>query len=89
MLSGSATPAVKSKVEQYYLSVAEFFELRVQRRESPHTQRAYRGDVMTFIMFLGITWPAESWQMFQVSVADTQRFRDSMTEASAKLPRVA
>ena len=27
MLTGSATPAVKSKVEQFYLSVAEIFEL--------------------------------------------------------------
>lgn len=42
MLTGSATPAVESKVEQFYLSVAEIFELWVQRRDSAHTQRAYR-----------------------------------------------
>lgn len=82
MLAGSATPAVKTKVEQFYLSVAEFFELWVQRRDSPHTQRAYRGDVMAFVAFVDIPWPAESWRMFQVSVADTQRFRESMLTAN-------
>ena len=82
MLSGRATPAVSAKVQQFYLSVAELFELWVQRRDSPHTQRAYRGDVMAFVTFLGIKWPDESWRMFQVSVADTQRFRDSMTAAN-------
>lgn len=78
MLSGSATPATKATVERFYLSVAELFELWVQRRDSPHTQRAYRGDVMAFIAFVGIKWPDESWRMFQVSVADTQRFREHM-----------
>jgi site-specific recombinase XerD len=80
MLTGSATPAVKSKVDQFYLSVGEIFELWVQRRDSAHTQRAYRGDVMAFVAFIGIPWPAESWLMFQVSVADTQRFREQMLE---------
>ena len=81
MIVGSATPAVKSRVEQFYRSVAELFEIWVQRRNSPHTQRAYRGDVMAFVAFLGISWPGDSWRMLQVSVADTQRFRDMMLDA--------
>jgi site-specific recombinase XerC len=80
MLTGSATPAVKSKVEQLYLSVAEIFELWVQRCDSAHTQRVYRGDVMAVVAFIGIPWPAESWRMFSVWVADVQRFREGMIE---------
>ena len=82
MLSGSAMPATKTKVEQFYLSVAEIFELWTQRRESHHTQRAYRGDVMAFVAFVSIPWPTESWRMFSVSVADVQRFRESMLTAN-------
>jgi site-specific recombinase XerD len=82
MLLGTATPAAKSKVERFYLSAAEIFELWVQRRESAHTQRAYRGDVMAFVAFLGMRWPEESWKLFQVAVGDVQRFRDTMVEAN-------
>jgi site-specific recombinase XerD len=80
MLAGSATPAVKSKVEQFYLSVAQLFELWVQRRDSANTQRAYRSDVMAFTHFVGVRWPEDSWQLFQVSVADVQRFREQMLD---------
>jgi site-specific recombinase XerC len=80
MLTGSARPAVRSRVEQFYLSVADLFELWVQRRDSARTQRAYRGDVMGFVAFAGIPWPTESWRMFSMSVAHVQRFRENMLE---------
>ena len=46
----------------------------------------YRGDVLAFVAFLGIRWPDESWRLLQVSVADTQRFRDHML-AQGKAPK--
>jgi len=33
------------------------FEAWVARRNSAHTQRAYREDVMSFVKFAGIDWP--------------------------------
>ena len=45
----------------------------------PHTQRAYRQDVI-FVKFLGIGWPEESTHLFTVSVADVLGFRDLMVE---------
>jgi hypothetical protein len=36
------TLAVQQKVSQFYLSIANIFERWVTRRDSPHTQRAYR-----------------------------------------------
>jgi hypothetical protein len=47
-------------VWQFYASVAEIFERWVTRRESPHTQRAYRRDVMSLVQFLGIDWPEQA-----------------------------
>ncbi len=82
MLAGSATPAVKTKVEQFYRSIDQLFELWVQRRDSANTQRAYRGDVVAFTHFVGISWPDESWRLLQVSVADVRRFREEMLAAN-------
>lgn len=81
IIVGSDTPAARRKVARFYGSVADIFEAWVHRRESPHTQRAYRGDVMAFVDFIGIAWPTESWRLFSVSVADVQRFRDELDAA--------
>lgn len=54
ILTGQFTPAVKHRVDRFYSSMAEIFEAWVTRRQSPHTQRAYREDVTTFVRFLGI-----------------------------------
>lgn len=38
------------------------------RRPSPHTQRAYRRDVLSFVDFLGILWPEETFGLLLASV---------------------
>jgi len=86
VLIGRATPAVDRQVRSFYASVAEIFERWVTRRPSPHTQRAYRRDVMAFVECLGIAWPDESTRLFTVTVAEVQAFRDLML-ADGKAPK--
>src|SRR4051795_13288396 len=86
ILLGRATPAVARQVEDFYNSVAEIFERWVARRESKHTQRAYRGDVLAFVESLDLRWPAEATRLFAVSVADVQAFRDLML-AEGRAPK--
>jgi len=78
ILAGQETPAVRRRVEEFYNSVEQIFESWVKRRNSPHTQRAYRQDVMSFIRFCRIGWPQESTRLFAVSVTDVQAFRDEL-----------
>jgi site-specific recombinase XerD len=78
ILGGAETPAVRKRVERFYSSVAEIFERWVARRQSPHTQRAYREDVMSFVNFAGIEWPKDTDRMLMVSIKDVQGFRDEM-----------
>src|SRR5512143_4275555 len=85
ILVGRHTPAVKAQVESFYLSVAEIFERWVTRRQSVHTQRAYRQDVMDFVQFLRLRWPDEATGLFTVSIAEVQAFRDQML-AESKAP---
>jgi integrase/recombinase XerC len=80
VLAGRETPDVLRRVEGFYLSVAEIFERWVARRESPHTQRAYRRDVMGFVVLLEIRWPEESYRLLAASIADVLRWRDRMIE---------
>ena len=83
ILSGAATPTVRKRVEQFFFSVASIFESWVARRQSPHTQRAYREDVMTFVKFLGIFWPEQSTSMLSVSIKDVVAFRDHLLSLNA------
>src|SRR5947209_17101464 len=78
ILAGSFTPAVRARVEDFFSSLASIFESWVARRQSPHTQRAYREDVMAFVKFLGLAWPEKSWEMLRVSIKDVQGFRDEL-----------
>jgi site-specific recombinase XerD len=82
ILVGRHTAAVEAQVRGFYDSVAQIFERWVTRRSSRHTQRAYRGDVLAFVEFLGIQWPEESTHLFTVSVADVLEFRGEMEKAS-------
>lgn len=83
ILVGQVTPEVQERVEQFYFSVAAIFETWVKRRQSPHTQRAYREDIMAFIRFVGIKWPEQSASLLSVSITDVQAFRESMLDAKA------
>ena len=83
VLVGHLTPEVRRRVENFYVSVAELFEAWVARRRSPHTRRAYRQDVSSFINFMGLEWPNDSWQLYTVSVRDVQAFREDLIAGGA------
>src|SRR5437016_6220712 len=83
ILPGSATPATRRRVEQFYTSVAEIFESWIARHKSEHTKRAYRQDVEAFIQFLGIKWPQQSFLVLAATVQQVQSFRDTMLEANS------
>lgn len=86
ILGGSETPAVRRKVEQFFLSVAEIFDLWVTRRRSEHNQGAYREDVMNFVRFMGWKWPADSHKLLTATIKDVEAFRDLMNE-NARAPK--
>ena len=78
VLAGHQTPEIRARAEGFYAGVAELFERWVARRPSPHTQRAYRRDVLSFVEFLGLPWPQEAFRLLLASVADVHSWRDSM-----------
>lgn len=87
ILAGQDTPDTRRRVERFYITIDEIFEKWVHRRESPHTRRAYRGDVMDLVAFLGLThwtesflWPDESWKILRVTVGDVLSWREHMVE---------
>jgi site-specific recombinase XerD len=86
VLAGHATPQVHARAASFYSGIAELFERWVARRPSPHTQRAYRRDVLSFAEFLGLAWPEEAARLLLASVADVQRWRDAML-AATKAPK--
>jgi integrase/recombinase XerD len=86
VLAGHATPQVHARAASFYSGVAELFERWVARRPSPHTQRAYRRDVLSFVDFLGLAWPQQAARLLLASVADVQRWRDAML-AATKAPK--
>ena len=61
ILAGAATPKIRSRVEKLFFSVDGIFESWVTRRSSPHTQRTYREDVVSFVRFAEIKWPERAW----------------------------
>ena len=78
ILAGHETPAIARQVERFYLSVEAMFEAWLRRTENANTQRAYRQDVMSFVAFLGIDWPARAWELLRASVPDVQSWRDHL-----------
>src|SRR5438445_1753015 len=83
ILAGADTPATRQRVEAFYFSLASCFEAWVARRHSPHTQRAYRADVMTFVRFLGLRWPEQATSLLGVSIKDVHGFRDELQNRNA------
>jgi integrase/recombinase XerC len=86
VLAGHLTPELRGRAERFDAGVGEMFERWAARRPSPHTQRAYRRDVLSFADFLGIPWPQEASKLLLASVADVQRWRDAMI-AETKAPK--
>lgn len=83
VLDGRGTPAVQEQVERFYASVSAIFELWVNRRESPHTRRAYRDDVMAFVRFMGWRWPEDATALLGVSISQVLDFRQSLLDQDA------
>jgi hypothetical protein len=86
VLAGHQTPEIRARAESLYAGVAELFERWVARRPSPHTQRAHRRDVLSFVDFLGLPWPQEAFRLLLASVAGVHSWRDSMM-AETKAPQ--
>lgn len=92
VLLGRATPEVAAQVSSFYRSVAVMLEAWLKRSSNANTQRTYRRSVLSFIEFLGISWPTfdpdgslakdsppdDSWRFLQVSVAEVRGWRDEM-----------
>lgn len=91
ILAGRDTPEIREHVRSFFVSVAEIFEQWVRRRASPHTQRAYRGDVLDFVAFLdklrGLKWPEDSWMLLQASIADVLAWRERMQSELEMAPK--
>jgi site-specific recombinase XerD len=83
ILAGQCTPETRERVESFYFSVAAIFETWVKRRQSRHTRRAYREDVMAFVRFIGIRWPEQSVSLLTVSITDVQDFREALLATGA------
>jgi site-specific recombinase XerD len=83
ILAGNFTPDVRKRVEQFFFSVASCFEAWVARRQSAHTRRAYREDVMAFVKFMGIEWPSQASELLRASIQDVQAFRDQLAARDA------
>jgi integrase/recombinase XerC len=75
VLHGSMTPAVAGRVSDFYGSIAALFDAWVNRRKSEHTRRAYRGDVMAFVQFMGWRWPDDASNLLRSSLLDVQAFK--------------
>ena len=68
-----------SGVGDFYGSIATIFEAWVNRRKSEHTRRAYRGDVMAFVSFMGWRWPDDALHLLGASILDVQDFKAEIT----------
>jgi site-specific recombinase XerD len=86
VLAGHLTPVLQTRADSFYRGVADMFERWAARRQSSHTCRAYRRDVLSFVEFLGIDWPKQAELLLRASVADVQRWRDAM-RAHSQAPK--
>jgi site-specific recombinase XerD len=75
ILEGCYTLSVEQKVRRFILNVPEMLERWISRRASPHTQRAYRQDLFSFIRFAGIQWPEEAVGLFAITVGQVHAYR--------------
>jgi len=78
ILDGCYTLSVEEKVRRFVLNVPELLERWISRRASPHTQRAYRQDLFTFLTFAKIVWPTHATELFAVTVGQVHAYRDWM-----------
>jgi site-specific recombinase XerD len=82
ILDGCYTLTIEDKVCRFVLHVPEMLERWISRRASPHTQRAYRQDIFTFLAFAKIVWPSQATELFAVTVGQVHAYRDWMVGRS-------
>ena len=80
VLPGLDSETARVRVEDFYQGIPELFEIWVQRRQSPETQRAYRRDVLAFVEHAGWRWPEEALRFLTVNVGQVQAYRDAIQE---------
>src|SRR5690348_1726594 len=78
ILDGCYTLSVEQKARRFVLGVPEMLERWISRRASPHTRRAYRQDLFTFIGFANLRWPDDAAGLFAITVGRVQAYRDWM-----------
>lgn len=83
VLAGALTPAIRTRVEAFYSALPDILERWVRRCRSEHTRRSYREGVLSFIRYIGISWPGESARLLSVSVGEVQAFRDWLADSGA------
>ena len=87
LVTGHESPSVQRKAESFYMSVAHMVQAWVECSENYHTQRAYRRDVLSFVEFLGIEWPKDSWKLLKTSVEDVRCWRTFMSDEQEFAPK--
>jgi hypothetical protein len=85
-LTGALTPEIRERVGEFYRSVAAIFEAWFGSHKSADKQRAYGGDIIAFVGFLGMAWPDGAPGLFRISILDVQAFRADLVarEAASK-----
>lgn len=83
ILLGRATPETTQQLQDFYSSIELILDSWLSRRESKHTRRAYRQDVMTFLRFMGIRWPDDATTLLVISVGDVLSYREFLLESKA------
>lgn len=81
------TVTVRERVQGFYGSVAGMLEAWVTRSENLNTQRSYRRAVMSFVEFMGIRWPEESFQLLGTTVADVRAWREFLDQELDQAPK--
>lgn len=93
---GRESAGVLADVRSFETNIGSMFERWVTRRSSPHTQRAYRRDVLSFAEFVGIRVSpgppptlddADARELLRCSIADVQGWRDYMEKAQGRAPK--
>src|SRR5262249_4418609 len=86
ILDGYYTLSVEEKVRRFALGVPEMLERWIGRRASPHTRRAYRQDLFTFIAFAGLRWPDDATGLFTITFGQVEAYCD-WTRARGEAPK--
>jgi integrase len=81
------TPMVQKRVQDFYGAIAGMLEAWIARSTAYNTQRSYRRAVMSFIEFMNIRWPEESWKLMSTSVADVRDWREFLDNELDQAPK--